>query len=128
MKLKTNWHFAKLNGLNGLNKCFCFTAYSQCFKNFYGFANIFLHISLEMGNKVKKILISEYSIWMIFIWNLMILLCSWLEVFFTNGHIHNLVSTLSNIAETNNENDNVISTLSNVVQINVEIDNVDLTL
>ena len=33
---------------------FYYTAYSQRFKNFYGFANIPLHISLEMGNEVKK--------------------------------------------------------------------------
>ena len=39
---------------------FYYTAYSQRFKTFYGFANIPLHISLEMGNKVKKVLSSEY--------------------------------------------------------------------
>ena len=44
--------------------------------------------------------------------------------FFSNGHIHNVVSTLPNIVKIYVENDNVVSKLSNVVQINVEIDNV----
>ena len=48
--------------------------------------------------------------------------------FFSNGHIRNVVSTLSNIVKIYVENDNVVSALSNVVQINVEIDNVDSTL
>ena len=110
---------------------FCYTTYSHCFKNFYEFANIRLHVPLEMGIKVKKILSSEYSLWMIFIWNSKKLFLFWLEVFcllfFTNGHIYNVVSTLSNVAEIDVENVNVVSTLSNVVQINVEID-VDSTL
>ena len=46
-------------------------------------------------------------------------------IFFSNGHIRNVVSTLPNAVKINVENDNVVSTLSNVVQINVEIDNVD---
>ena len=49
-------------------------------------------------------------------------------VFFSNGYIRNVVSTLYNVVKINIENDNVVSTLSNVVQINVEIDNVDSTL
>ena len=49
-------------------------------------------------------------------------------IFFSNGHIRNVVSTLTNIVKIDVENDNVDSTLSNVVQINVEIDNVDSTL
>ena len=77
--------------------CFGYTAYSQCFKNIYGFWNILLHTSLEIGNKMKKILSSEYSTWMIFIWSSKILLYSCLKVyflFFENGHIHNVVPTL----------------------------------
>ena len=49
-------------------------------------------------------------------------------IFFSNGNIHNVVSTLPNIVKIYVENDNVVSTLYNVVQINVEIDNVDSTL
>ena len=49
-------------------------------------------------------------------------------LFFSNGHIHNVVLTLPNVLKINVENDTVVSTLSNVVQINVEIDNADSTL
>ena len=49
-------------------------------------------------------------------------------LFFSNGHIHNVVLTLPNVLKINVENDTVVSTLSNVVQINVEIDNVGSTL
>ena len=45
------------------------------------FANT-LHIYPEMRNKLKKTISSEYSIWMIVIWNSKILVCSWPEVYF----------------------------------------------
>ena len=47
---------------------------------------------------------------------------------FSNGHIHNVVSTLPNVVKIDVENDNVVSMFSNFVQINVEIDDVDSTL
>ena len=47
-----------------------------------------------------------------------------LIIFFSNGHIHKVVSTLPNVVKINFENNNVVSTLSNVVQYNVEIHNV----
>ena len=50
-----------------------------------------------------------------------------LKVFFSNGNINNVVSTLPNVVKFHIENDSVVSTLSNV-QLNVEIDNVDSTL
>ena len=46
---------------------------------------------------------------------------------FTNGHVDNVVSTMSNVLKLEVEND-VFSTLTNVVNINVEIDNADLIL
>ena len=49
-------------------------------------------------------------------------------IFFSNGHIRNVVSTLPNAVKIDVENDNVVSTLSNVVQFNVEIHNVVSTL
>ena len=49
-------------------------------------------------------------------------------IFFPNGYIHNVVSTLSNVAKINIDNNNIVSTLSHIVQLNVEIDNVDSTL
>ena len=49
-------------------------------------------------------------------------------IFFSNGHIRNVVSTLPNVVKIDVENDNVVSTLSNVVQFNVEIHNVVSTL
>ena len=41
------------------------------------------------------------------------------RLFFSNGHIPNVVSTLPNVVKIDVENDNVVSTLSNVVQVNV---------
>ena len=46
---------------------------------------------------------------------------------FSNGHICNVVSTLSNVVKIDVQNDNVVSPLSNVVQFDVEI-HVVLTL
>ena len=48
--------------------------------------------------------------------------------FFSNGHIHNVVSAFPGVVKIYVEKDNVVSTLANVVQINVEMDNVDSTL
>ena len=45
-------------------------------------------------------------------------------IFFSNGHIRNVVSTLPNVVKIDVENDNVVSTLSNIVQFNVEKHNV----
>ena len=47
--------------------------------------------------------------------------------FFSNGHIHNVVSTLPKVAF-DVENDIVVLKLSSVVQTNDEIGNDDLTL
>ena len=49
-------------------------------------------------------------------------------IFFSNGHIDNVLSKLHNVAKIDVKNDKVVLTLSNVVQINIEIDNVDSTL
>ena len=49
-------------------------------------------------------------------------------IFFSNGHICNVVSTLPNVVKIDVENDNVVSTLFNVVQFNVEEHNVVSTL
>ena len=49
-------------------------------------------------------------------------------IFFSNGHIRNVVSTLPDVVKINVENENVVSTMSNVVQFNVEIHNVVSTL
>ena len=48
-------------------------------------------------------------------------------IFFSNGHIRKVVSTLPNVVKIDVETD-VISTLSNVVQFNVEMHNVVSTL
>ena len=77
-----------------------------------------------MATKMKKILILAYSLKLK---NIILILTRGL-IFFSNGHIHNVVSMLPNTMKIDVENYNVVSTLSNVVQINVEIDNVDSTL
>ena len=48
--------------------------------------------------------------------------------FVSNGHIHNVVSTLPNVLKIDVENDNVVSTLLIVVEFNVEKHNVVSTL
>ena len=74
-----------------------------------------------MGKRMKKILSPSNSLK----FKNIILFFTRGLVFFSNGHIHNVVSTLPNVVKINVENGNVVSTLSNVVKINVEIDNVD---
>ena len=73
---------------------------------------------------MKKILNSAYSLKLK---NSILFLTRGL-IFFSNDHIHNVVSTLPNVVEIYAENGNVISTLSNVFQTNVEIGNVGSTL
>ena len=105
---------------------FCKSIFSQCFKNFCGFANIFLHIPVRMGNQAKKILSPLYSLWIIFLWSSKNYFVFASSFSFSNVHIINFVSTLPNIVKVDVVND-VISTLSNFIQIKVEIDsNVDV--
>ena len=54
-------------------------------------------------------------IWVIFFWSSKIFFCSF--QLFENGHIHDVVSTLINIAKIYVENNNIVSTLSNVVTL-----------
>ena len=49
-------------------------------------------------------------------------------IFFSNGHIRNVVLTLPNAVKIDVENDKVASTLSNLIQCNVEKHNVVSTL
>ena len=49
-------------------------------------------------------------------------------IFFSNGPIRNVVSTLPNAVKIDVENDNFVSTLSNAVQFNVEKHNFVSTL
>ena len=82
-----------------------------------------------MENKIKKILSKEESSVLFEARKYYFAFDSRLKFYlFSNGHIHNVISTLLNVVKIYVENDNVVSTLSNVVQINVEIDNVDSTL
>ena len=69
---------------------------------------------------MKKILSPAYSLKL----KNMILFLNRGLIFFSNGHIRNVVSTLPNVVKIDVENDNVVSTLPNVVQFKVEIDNV----
>ena len=69
---------------------------------------------------MKKILSPAYSLKLK---NIILFLNRGL-VFFSNGHIRNVVSTLPNDVKIDVENDNVVSMLSNFVQFNIEIQNV----
>ena len=80
---------------------------------------LFYKFLLKWG-KMKKILSPAYSLKLK---NIILFLNRGL-IFFSNGHIRNVVSTLPNVAKINVENENVVSTLSNVVQFNVETHNV----
>ena len=85
---------------------------------------IFFYNFLLKWVKMKTILSPVYSL------NLknIILFFNRGLIFFSNGHIRNVVSTLPNVVKIDFENDNVVSTLSNVVQFNVEKYNVVSTL
>ena len=61
---------------------------------------------------MKKILSPAYS----FKLKNVILYLNRGSIFFSNGHICNLVSTLPNVVKIDVEMDNAVSTLSNVVQ------------
>ena len=80
---------------------FCDTAYSQCLKNFYGFANL-LYIS-QTGESSEEDL--EFSLFNLIYFYLKLkkyfyVLGSKLILFFSlNGHIHNVASTLPNVVK-----------------------------
>ena len=73
---------------------------------------------------MKKILSPAYSLKLK---NIILFLNRGL-IFFSNGHIRNVVSTLPNVVKIDVENDNVVSTLSNVVELNIEKHNFVSTL
>ena len=87
----------------------------------FGALEIFFYkCPLKIGKNMKKILSPVYSLKL----NNIILFLNRSLVFFSNGHIRNVVSTLPTDVKIDVENDNVVSMLSNVVQFNVEIQNV----
>ena len=80
---------------------------------------------LEWGIEQKRLWVQHI------LWSSKILFCFWLKayfLFFSNGHIHNVVLTLPNVVKIDVKNYNVVSMMSNVVQINFELNNVDSTL
>ena len=81
---------------------------------------IFFYKFLIKWGKMKKVLSPGYSLKL----KNIILFLNLDLISFLNGHIRNVVSTLSNVVKIDVENDNVVSTLSKVAQINVEIHNV----
>ena len=87
----------------------------------FGALEIFFYkCLLKIWKKMKKILSPAYSLKLK---NIILFLNRGL-VFFSNGHIRNVVSTLPNDVKIDVENDNVVSMLSNFVQFNIEIQNV----
>ena len=73
---------------------------------------------------MKKILSPAFSLKLK---NIILLLNRGL-IFFSNGHIRDIVLTLPNVVKIDAKNDNVVLTLSSVVQFNVEKHNVVSTL
>ena len=85
---------------------------------------MFFYKFLLKWAKMKKILSPAYSLKLnIYIYIYIYILNRGL-IFSSNGHIHNIVSTLPNVVKIDVENDNVVSTFSNVVQVNDEKNNV----
>ena len=78
-----------------------------------------------MGKKIKKILSPAYYLKLL---KNIILFFNRNLIFFSNGHICNVVLTLSSVVKIDVENDNVVSTLSNVAEFNVEKHSVVSTL
>ena len=66
------------------------------------------------------------------LWSTKLLLCFWLGAnfffFFSNGHIHNVVSTLLKVVKINVEINNVELMLFNVVNFNIDVHNIVSTL
>ena len=85
---------------------------------------IFFYKFLLKWGKMKKILSPAYSLK---VKNVILFLNRDL-IFFSNGHIRNVVSKLPSVVKIDVENDSVVSTLPNVVQLNVEIHHVVSTL
>ena len=85
---------------------------------------IFFYKFLLKWGKMKKILSPAYSLKL----KNIILFLNRDLIFFSNGHIRNVVSKLPSVVKIDVENDSVVSTLSNVVQLNVEIHHVVSTL
>ena len=81
---------------------------------------MFFYKFLLKWAKMKKILSPAYSLKL----NIYIYILNRGLIFSSNGHIHNIVSTLPNVVKIDVENDNVVSTFSNVVQVNDEKNNV----
>ena len=118
-----SWHFTKWDGLNTVFAI----QYTRCFKNFAALQILFSIFLLTWRIK-WRIQWRRFSVRRI-LFSLKTLFCLRLHfLFFSNGHIHNVVSMLPNVVKICVENGNVSSTLSNIFQINVQIDNVDSTL
>ena len=108
---------------NQLTSYFLLFSIFYLLRNFWGSAKIPIQITLKMG-KIEEdcessIFFEAQKYYFVFEWRL---------IFFSNGHICNVVLTLINVVKIDVENDKVISTLSNVVQFNVEVHNFASTL
>ena len=107
MKLKTCWCFAKWDGVN----IFFVIQYIRCFKNFCGCQIFFYIFLLKLGNKMNSLKI-KYII---------LFLTRGLIFIFSNGHIHNVVSTSPNIVKNYVENEPFPMNLSEYFTFNASI-------
>ena len=82
------------------------------------------HERVKMGKNEERYWVQHI------LWSSKILFCFWIDtyIFFANGHICNVVSTLPNVVKINVKKHNDVSTLFFVVNFNVELHNVFSTL
>ena len=114
MKVKTDWHFTKWDGLNIV----FVIKYIDDVLKIVAAPKIFFYVFLLKWRikwrrfwlqciQFKRFLFEAYFVF------------DSAYIFFLNGHIHNVVSTFPNIVKIDDEIDNVDSTLLNVVNFNV---------
>ena len=115
------------NKYNSVHRFILLSANSYCYFHILFMSTFTLYLTcfpfFLIDHNQKQVLLIK---WVIFFWSSKTVFCFFQPL--ENGHIHNVVSTLTNVVKLDVENNSSVLKLSNVVNINVEIDNVDVTL